>query len=96
MENKNKPETKKKYSVDELVLIGDHIHNSSASFVVCLNDLDDVDMKKSVFFSSHGYQDDIVTLFTQIIEKNPRIENLLIEAIATYNILNADKKIKDE
>lgn len=88
----NKTNAKKKYSVEELVVIGDHIHNASCSFIMCVNDLDDTDNKKSILFSSHGRKDDMVTMFVSVLEKNPKIENLMIEAIAMYNITKENKK----
>jgi hypothetical protein len=94
MENQDKIVKGKKYDVDELVKIGDHIHNSSSSFIMCINDLDDIDKEKSIFFSSHGGKEDIVLMFAQVIEKNPKMEVMLLEALATYNILHEIKNKK--
>lgn len=87
MENKTNPSKKVKYTTEELVRIGDHIHDSSCSFIMCINDLDDQDNKKNILFSSHGDKDDMVMMFVQVLDKNPKLELLFIKAIATYNVM---------
>jgi hypothetical protein len=91
MTQETTPKPKKKYSVEDLVKIGDGIHNSTTSFILVDNDKTDSD-KGYIMFSSHGQRADVIRMFVQLFEKNPKYEEIMIEAIATYNILKHNEK----
>lgn len=80
---------KKKYSIEELVTIGDDIHNSVASFIVAKNE---VDKKQKLTFAVHGSREDIVDMLYNIFLKNPNYEDIMIDAI----ILSQAEKVKED
>jgi hypothetical protein len=93
MAQETKQPPKKKYSVEDLVKIGDAIHDSTTSFILVDNDKSEGN-KGYIMFSSHGHRLDVIKMFVQLFEKNETYETLMMEAIATYNILknnNADE-----
>jgi hypothetical protein len=80
---------KTKYSIDELVTIGDDIHNSIASFIVAKNSGEE---KQKITFAVHGSREDVVEMLYKIFVKNSYCEDIMIDAI----ILSQAEKIKED
>ena len=95
MENKTTTSRKKRYSIEELVKIGDQIHDSSCSFIMCINDLDNKDSEKSILFSSHGVEEDVLLMFVEVLKKNPKIEYTMLKSMAIYNAMKMEENNND-
>lgn len=95
MENKAKNTNRRKYTIDELVRIGDHIHDSSCSFIMCINDLDESDNKKNILFSTHGKEEDLVMMFFEVLKKNPKMELIMLKSMAIYNAMKMEGQNND-
>ena len=84
--NQSEEKTSKKYNVDDLVRIGDGIHSSTTSFILVENDKTEIS-KGYIMFSSHGKRSDVIRLFIELFEKNDTYIEILLEAIATHQLL---------
>ena len=90
MAQETKQPSKRKYNVEDLVKIGDGIHNCTTSFILVDNDKSESN-KGYIMFSSHGQRSDVIKMFVELFDKDEKYEALMMEAIATYNILKSKK-----
>ena len=80
MENKNEKDT---YSIDELVKIGDHIHNCTTAFIIA--DINEGD-GHNVLITAKGKRDDIVVMLIETMMKDQRVAELIELSFANYVI----------
>lgn len=68
------------YSINDLVAIGDHLHNSKTALVIA--DIPSADGKQhTTMGSATGTHKDIVLMILAILEKNEQMEELITEAV---------------
>jgi hypothetical protein len=68
------------YSINDLVAIGDHLHNSKTALVIA--DIPSADGKQhTTMGSAVGTHKDIVLMILAILEKNEQMEELITEAV---------------
>jgi len=78
----------RKYTIEELVTIGDDIHHSVASFIVAKNVEND---KQKITFAVLGSREAIIDMLYNIFVKNPTYEDIMIDAIT----LSQEERLKE-
>ncbi len=67
------------YQIDELVTIGDHLHNCQTAIVIA----DVYDGKNhNTMGSATGNRRDIVNMIALMLEQNAELESIILEAVA--------------
>lgn len=85
MEDTTKKEPKKKYSIPNLVMIGDHLHNCDAAIVICNNkDEKQGDGANSLMVSVMGNRDDLVKIMYLAMKENKHLEDIFSGAVTTF------------
>ena len=80
MENKNEKDT---YSIEELVKIGDHIHNCTTAFIIA----DIVEGEgHNLLITAKGRRDDIVLMMIETMMKDRRVAEIVEISFANYVI----------
>jgi hypothetical protein len=69
-----------RYTIEELVAIGDHIHNSTTALIIC--DVPEKDGEHTTTMATaNGKRKDLVMMVYAVLKKQPFIESVLCEAI---------------
>ena len=80
MQNKNEKET---YSIEELVKIGDHIHNCTTAFI--LADVEEND-GHNVLITAKGTTNNIVNMLIETMMKDKRVAELIELSFINYAV----------
>jgi hypothetical protein len=74
---------KVRYRVEDLVTIGDAIHDSYASFIVAANiSAKETAGEGSITTAIHGHPHELVNMLTKVLEENDLVREILLEAIS--------------
>lgn len=85
MSNYDKQRENLGFQIDELVAIGDHLHNCQTALIIA----DVYDGKDHTTMGcATGSKNNLLTMIQVILEQNPQLEDIIIEAVAR-------KKMKD-
>ena len=78
IENHTKMETKK-LTIEQLVEIGDAIHDSTCSFILVANPQDNETTK--ITMVNHGSEHKVKKMISDVIKRSPRIKDILVDAL---------------
>lgn len=96
MENKDERH-KLGYEIDELVKIGDHLHNSQTALVIA--DVLDEKGTHTTMGTATGRREDIVTMVYIVLKQNEDLADIITEAVMRkkmHDILTEFEKISKE
>jgi hypothetical protein len=79
-----------KYSVEDLVTIGDAIHDSYASFIIAANKGKSGD-DSSITYSIHGHSSEVVNMLSKVLAENNLFREIVFEAISKMTLKVAEK-----
>jgi hypothetical protein len=84
-----KEEKKENYTVEELVKIGDHIHNCTTAFIIA-----DIDQKgeHNVLITAKGKRDEIAVMLLETMMKDQRVAEIIELAFANYLIKTQEQQ----
>lgn len=82
-----------KYRVEDLVTIGDAIHDSYASFIIVANK-EKLGVDPSITTAIHGHHAEVVDVLARVLEENDLLRNLMFEALTKMTI-NLSLKLDD-
>jgi len=74
-----------KLTIEQLVDIGDAIHDSTCSFIVVSNPTDENGTTK-ITMVNHGNESKIKKMISDVIKRSPRIKDLLVDALLLCEI----------
>jgi hypothetical protein len=86
----------KGYNIDDLVKIGDALHDSTSAIVLTL--VKNTDGSCTTFGSATGTGKDLITLIVEVLENTPELETLFTEALVLKKMQSFGKlidKLKD-
>ena len=95
-ENLIKMETKQsKLSIDQLVEIGDAIHNSHCSLIIVANKTDKENETK-VMFANHGDYTKARNMIFEVINRSEQIRDLLYDALMMVELKSINDNSKQK
>jgi len=84
----NKRRSEGKLTIDELVVVGDALHDCTASFILMKNnaELDEFIDVNDYSFVCHGTKESLILLFQRIFEHDKVYMQIVLEAIVRNGI----------
>ena len=86
MENNRKD---KGYCIEELVELGDKLHDCSSAIVLTL--IKNSDETETCFGSASGRRSDLTKLIMDVLENQPELEAILTEAVILKKMVNVSR-----
>jgi hypothetical protein len=83
-----------KLTIEQLVDIGDAIHDSSCSFILVANPQDNETTK--ITMVNHGNEKTIKKMLSDVMKRSPRIKDLIVDALLQCEMEHINDKITKE
>jgi hypothetical protein len=87
--------TERKLSVEELVQIGDAIHNSHCSLIIVANKTE-TESESKVMFANHGDYILVRNMIYQVIRRNKQLKEIMFDALLLCELDGVNAKIEKE
>ena len=85
----------KKLTIDQLVQIGDAIHDSHCSLIIVANKTPN-ESESKIMFANHGDYTKVRNMIYQVIKRNQQIKEILFDALLLCELDSVNAKIEKD